>query len=48
MGNIKENCDLMIDQVRSLDNNRLINKVGKIPPKQIEQVKKNLKVVLDL
>ncbi len=48
IGNVKENCDIMIDQVRSIDNKRLINKVGKIPSVQIEEVKENLKVVLDL
>jgi mRNA interferase MazF len=31
MTKLKENCDIMIDQVRSIDNKRLIKKAGNIP-----------------
>jgi len=45
--NIHHDCDIMIDQVRAIDNNRLINKVGDLPKDIIELVKENLMIVLD-
>lgn len=45
--NIHQDCDIMIDQVRAIDNNRLINKVGDLPKDIIELVKENLLIVLD-
>ncbi len=48
MAKLKENCDIMIDQVRSIDNKRLIKKAGKIPEELEETIKYNLKIVLDL
>ncbi len=29
--NVNENCDLMIDQIRAIDNKRLIKRVGMLP-----------------
>lgn len=46
--NVLENCDIMIDQVRAIDNNRLVKKIGKIPQDLINKVKKNLKIIFDL
>src|SRR5512138_3475558 len=31
MANLQENCDIMIDQVRAIDNKRLVKKVGDLP-----------------
>jgi mRNA interferase MazF len=45
---LDEACDVMIDQVRAIDNARLVSKLGKIPAEAIEKVKYNLKVILDL
>ena len=47
-GNLNENCDIMIDQVRAIDNNRLIKKIGELPDNLINKVKENLSIVLDL
>ena len=44
--NLIKNCDVMIDQVRAIDNKRLIKKIGKIPNRLIEQVKENLSIVI--
>ena len=44
----KDNCDIMIDQIRSIDNKRLIRKIGSIPNEIEEAVKQNLRIVLDL
>ncbi len=47
-GNVIEACDIMIDQIRTIDNKRLIKKIGKIPTKQQGQLIENLKIVFDL
>jgi mRNA interferase MazF len=46
--NLKENCDIMIDQVRAIDNKRLIKKLGELPESLSIKVKENLSVILDL
>ena len=48
MANIHENCDIMIDQLRAIDNKRLIKKIGKLPNDLINRVIDNLKIVLDI
>jgi len=45
---LKEDCDIMIDQIRSIDNKRLLKKIGNLSQKEIESIKKNLVVVLDI
>ena len=45
---VKENCDVMIDQIRAIDNKRLIKRIGLLPKALIEKVKENIKIVLDL
>ncbi len=48
IANLHENCDIMIDQVRSIDNKRLVKRVGELPQEFISQIKENLSIVLDL
>ncbi|WHF51052.1 type II toxin-antitoxin system PemK/MazF family toxin [Chryseobacterium gotjawalense] len=43
-----EDCEIMIDQIRALDNTRFIKKIGMVSPQIIEEVKTGLKIVLDL
>lgn len=45
---LSEACDIMIDQVRAVDNRRFVNKIGMISEKVSDRIKMNLKVVLDL
>lgn len=45
---VKEDCDVMIDQIRAIDNKRLIRKVGEIPREIREKVKENLRIILAL
>lgn len=45
--NVAEDCDVMIDQIRAIDNARLINKVGTLPENLIGEVSRNLKIILD-
>lgn len=46
--NLTENCDLLIDQIRSIDNKRLVKKLGDLPQEIIQKVKENVLIVLDL
>ncbi len=46
--NLHLDCDVMIDQIRTIDNNRLIKKVGDLPKKLIETLKENLMIIIDL
>ncbi|MFC5282760.1 type II toxin-antitoxin system PemK/MazF family toxin [Pedobacter alpinus] len=48
MANLFEDCDIMIDQIRAIDNKRLIKKVGILTDNLIETVKENIGIVLDL
>jgi len=45
---LNEACDIMIDQVRAIDNKRLIKKVGGASQEISGKIKENLKIVLDL
>ena len=40
--------DVLIDQIRAIDNKRLIQRIGKLNQDQIQLLKKNLMIVLDL
>jgi mRNA interferase MazF len=42
-----EGCDIMIDQVRAIDNKRLVKKVGEVDSDTADKVRENLKIVLD-
>ena len=46
--NLKSESDIMIDQIRAIDNRRLTNKVGELPQDFQQKVKENIKIVLDL
>jgi len=48
MASLRQDCDIMIDQLRAIDNKRLVKHIGKIPPYIIPQIKENLSIVLDL
>jgi mRNA interferase MazF len=46
--NLKSESDIMIDQLRAVDNRRLTNKVGELPQDLQQKIKENIKIVLDL
>ena len=41
-------CDIMIDQVRAIDNKRLVKKLGSLSDDLTEKIKENLRIILDL
>jgi mRNA interferase MazF len=46
--NLKVDSDIMIDQIRAIDNRRLVNKIGELNKELQTKVKDNIKIVLDL
>ena len=46
--NLKSESDIMIDQIRAIDNRRLTSKVGELPKDIQSIVKDNIKIILDL
>jgi len=45
---LKEDCDIMIDQVRAIDNKRLVKRIGIVDKNTSDKIRDNLKIVLDL
>lgn len=45
---LDKESDILIDQIRAIDNRRLITRLGQLTSEQRQLVKQNLKVVLDL
>jgi mRNA interferase MazF len=46
--NLHQACDIMIDQIRAIDNKRLTKRLGVLPDELIDLVKENIQIVLDL
>src|SRR5690554_2452427 len=46
--NLHQACDIMIDQIRAIDNKRLTKRLGVLPDELIDVVKENIQIVLDL
>ena len=40
--------DILVDQIRAIDNKRLLQKIGQLNVSQIQTIKRNIRVVLDL
>ena len=45
---LQQLCDVMIDQVRAIDNRRLVRKIGSLPDLYVKKVGENLRILLDL
>lgn len=41
-------CYVMIDQIRAIDNKRLMHKIDELPNNLRETLKKNIQIILDL
>ncbi len=48
MANLKEDCDILIDQIRAVDNKRLQKKIGTLPEELEFVIKQNLAIILEL
>lgn len=48
VANLSQDCDIMIDQIRAIDNKRLIKRIGELPSDKIERTKDNIRICLDL
>jgi mRNA interferase MazF len=46
--NLKVYSDIMIDQIRAIDNRRLVNKIGELTKDLQNVVKDNIRIILDL
>ncbi len=44
--NLKKDSDILVDQIRAIDNRRLAKKVGELSEKNKEKLIENLKIVL--
>lgn len=40
--------DILVDQIRAIDNKRLLERIGKLNPEQTKAIKRNIQIVLDL
>lgn len=47
-GGLEKDSDVLIDQLRTIDNKRLVKNLGNLPKSLNKKVSYNLKVVLDL
>ena len=47
-GQLDRLSDILVDQVRAVDNRRLIKRLGKLTSEQIVKLRSNIKIVLDL
>jgi len=45
--NLHQECDIMIDQIRAIDNRRLVKKIGKLPEELAETVLENIAIIID-
>lgn len=46
--NLNQDCDIMIDQIRAIDNKRLMKKIGDLPKNLINLVNENLMIIIDM
>lgn len=46
--NLKFPSDILIDQIRAIDNQRFLQKIGMLPPHLAEKVRENIQIVLNL
>ena len=45
---LEKASDILVDQIRAIDNKRLLQKISRLTDTQIQKLKRNLKIVLDL
>lgn len=48
VGGLNKDSAIMIDQIRAIDNKRLIKRIGVLPLSEATAVKGNLNIIMDL
>ena len=48
VANVFQDCDIMVDQFRAIDNKMFIKKIGSLPSQIANKLKENIKIVMDL
>jgi mRNA interferase MazF len=44
---LEKESDVLVDQLRAIDNRRLVQRLGKLQRSQIDSLRENLRIVLD-
>jgi mRNA interferase MazF len=47
-GQLDKLSDVLVDQIRAIDNKRLIKRLGKLTKDQVQKLRDNIRIVLDL
>lgn len=47
VGKVEKESDIMIDQLRAIDNKRLVKKLGEVPREIVRKVHENILLILD-
>lgn len=47
-GGSRKRSSVLVDQIRAIDNNRLIKKIGSLKKNSKDKLKENIKIILDL
>jgi mRNA interferase MazF len=47
-GGVYQDCDIMVDQLRTIDNRRFIRQIGTVPPDKADLLVENLRLMLDI
>jgi len=45
---LEKESDVLVEQLRAIDNRRLVQRLGKLQPPHIQSLKENLRIVLEL
>lgn len=48
MEQVKKDSEIMIDQIRAIDNSRLLRKIGELDEPIQKKIKENIRIILDL
>jgi len=45
---LAKDCDIMVDQLRAINNKRLVKKIGEVSSQISEKLKENLLIIMDI
>jgi len=47
-GQVDRSSDILVDQIRAIDNKRFIKRLGSLTKEQIQTIRSNIRIVLDI